>query len=380
MPTRTQSNVVAVFRTNSDAQAAAGDLKSNGFATDDIYISSYSNAGQTGSAPGAAETYSQTSHHEGGIKGWFKSLFGEDDERAEDRQNYEDVLNRGGVLLSVAVDPEEEDRVVSILEKHNPMDISNAAAASATATGSKTSRSSSSGQKTTSSGQKTTRGSSDLPKTVPVVQEDLQIGKRAVARGAVRIYSRVIEQPVEETVTLREERVRVERQPANRAADPADLQAGRDEVIEVQEITEEPVVSKQARVVEDVRISKDATERQETVRDTVRRTEVRVENAENASASGAGTYDDDFRRDYQARYASSGGRYEDYAPAYQYGYQAASDPRYQGRSWDQVESDLRTDYGQRYPNSTWERMKESIRYGWDKVTGRAKSASASRQQ
>jgi uncharacterized protein (TIGR02271 family) len=371
MPTRTQSNVVAVFRTNSDAQAAADELMSNGFATDDIYISSY-NAGQTGSASVPAEIHTQhTSHHEGGIKGWFKSLFGEDEERDEDRQNYQEALDRGGVLLSVAVDPEEEDQVVSILEKHNPMDVSNSAAAGASASGSKTSRSG-------SSGKKTTRASSDLPKSVPVVQEDLQVGKRAVARGAVRIYSRVVEQPVEETVTLREERVRVERQPANRAADAADLQAGRDEVIEVEEISEEPVVSKQARVVEEVRISKDATERQETVRDTVRRTEVRVENAENASAAGG--YDDDFRRDYQARYAASGSSYEDYAPAYQYGSQAASDPRYQGRSWDQVESDLRTDYGKRYPNSVWDRMKDSIRYGWDKVTGRAKSASASRQQ
>jgi uncharacterized protein (TIGR02271 family) len=316
------------------------------------------------------------SHHEGGIKGWFKSFFGEDEDD-DDRRNYEDAVNRGSVLVSVTVAQEDEDEAVSLLEKHNPIDVSNQTAARATAgaapapnTASKTSRAG-------SSRQKTSRGS-DLPKSIPVVQEEVQVGKRAVTRGAVRVYSRVIEQPVEETVTLREERVRVERQPANRPADAADLQAGRDEVIEVQEMAEEPVVSKQARVVEEVRISKDASERQETVRDTVRRTEVNVENAAETS-SGTRNYDDDFRRDYQARYAASGTSYEDYAPAYQYGYEAASDPRYQGRNWDQVESDLRTDYGRRYPNSAWERMKDSIRYGWDKVTGRAKSASASRR-
>jgi hypothetical protein len=191
----------------------------------------------------------------------------------------------------------------------------------------------------------------------------------------------VVEQPVEETVRLQEERVRVERQPVNRAASGAELQAGREEVIEVQEFAEEPVVSKEARVVEEVRISKDATERTETVRDTVRRTEVNVENLNEGTGGRSGSlssnYDDDFRRDYESRYASTGGNYDDYAPAYQYGYQAASDPRYQGRSWDQVESDLRSDYGRRYPNSAWERFKDSIRYGWDKVTGKAKSASGS---
>jgi uncharacterized protein (TIGR02271 family) len=376
MPTRTQSNVVAVFRSDSDAQAAADELKSNGFAADDIYISSYSNTGQTGSASTPSAGYSEhPSHHEGGIKGWFKSLFGEEEDDT-DRQSYEEAINRGSVLVSVTVDQEDEDEVASILQKHNPVDVSNQTAASATAGGAAPSTAPKSSRPAPPR-QKTTGASSELPKSIPVVQEEVRVGKRAVARGAVRVYSRVVEEPVEEKVTLREERVRVERQPANRAADPADLQAGRDQVIEVQEVTEEPVISKQARVVEEVRISKDATERQETVRDTVRRTEVNVENAAETS-SGTSNYDDDFRRDYQSRYAGSGTSYEDYAPAYQYGYTSASDPRYQGRSWDQVESDLRTDYGRKYPNSTWERMKDSIRYGWDKVTGRSKSASASR--
>jgi uncharacterized protein (TIGR02271 family) len=210
------------------------------------------------------------------------------------------------------------------------------------------------------------------------VEEDLRVGKRAVMRGGVRVYSRVVETPREETVNLREERVRVERQPVNRPAQAGDLRAGMEEVIEVQEYAEEPVVQKQARVVEEVRVSKDVAERSETVRDTVRRQEVQVEDLGQGrrAASATSDYRDDFRRDFQTRYATSGGRYEDYEPAYQYGYTAASDPRYQGRNWDDVESDLRSDYGRRYPNSTWEKMKDSIRYGWDKVTGRTRSATA----
>src|SRR5207302_151340 len=77
-------------------------------------------------------------------------------------------------------------------------------------------------------------------KAIPVVKEEIQIGKRQVLRGGVRVYSRVIEEPVEESVRLREERVRVERQPVNRSATGGDLSAGQEQVIEVQEFAEEP--------------------------------------------------------------------------------------------------------------------------------------------
>jgi uncharacterized protein (TIGR02271 family) len=388
MATTTQSTVVAVFRSSSDAQSAAEELKANGFAADDLYISSYTTAGTSGGAS-QSETqalYPEGSHHqEGGIKGWFKSLFGEDDASNEDRSYYERAVNSGNVLLSVEVNDSNVDTASDILEKYNPVDVnregsdagsSDAGARSAAAVP-PTPASSGAGSR-----RKTSKdASADLPKSIPVVQEDIQVGKRSVARGGVRVYSRVVERPVEETVRLQEEHVRVERQPVNRPVQAGDFEAGSEQVIEVQEFAEQPVVSKQARVVEEVRVSKDASERTETIRDSVRHTEVNVENLnEGAAGSGAstGSYDDDFQRDFQTRYGSTGGSYQDYSPAYQYGYASASDPRYQGRSWDQVESDLRSDYGSRYPNSTWERMKDAVRYGWDKVTGRAKSAGASR--
>jgi hypothetical protein len=56
-------------------------------------------------------------------------------------------------------------------------------------------------------------------------------------------------------------------------------------------------------------------------------------------------------------------------PAYEYGYRSAGDPRYRGRSWDQVENDVRSDYERTNPGGSWERAKNAIRYGWDKVTG-----------
>ena len=387
MPT-TQSTVVAVFRNRTDADNAANELKANGFNSNNIYVGSYSNAVGNETTP----EWNATHHHEGGIAGWFKSLFGENDD-ASDYRAYENAAKRGQIVLTLQTAEQNITRAEEIIREHNPVDVSENASAStataanarsATAAGANTAASTAARAKTTGSG-------SDLPASIPVVQEDLQVGKRSVLRGGVRIYSRVVETPVQEKVNLREERIRIDRQPVNRAARAGELRAGSEQVIEVQEYAEEPVVQKQARVVEEIRVSKDVSERTETVNDTVRRREVEVEDlgrgqtgqrATATSGTGATTatagsdYRDDFRRDFQTRYATSGGRYEDYAPAYDYGYTAASDPRYQGRSWDQVESDLRSDYGRRYPNSTWERMKDSIRYGWDKVTGRTRAATS----
>ncbi len=110
---------------------------------------------------------------------------------------------------------------------------------------------------------------------IPVIEEDLLVGKREVERGGVRVFSRLVEEPVSEQVTLREEHAVIERRPVDRAVTDADLRSG--QVIELTETAEEAVVGKVARVVEEVYVGKQATEHTETVRDTIRHTEVDVE-------------------------------------------------------------------------------------------------------
>ncbi len=112
---------------------------------------------------------------------------------------------------------------------------------------------------------------------IPVTEEELSVGKRQIQTGRARIYTRVVETPTEQTVRLREEHARIERRPVDRLATDADLEAFRDRSIQVDEIVEEPVVSKTARVVEEVVVGKDATERTEHITDSVRKTEVEVE-------------------------------------------------------------------------------------------------------
>ena len=120
-----------------------------------------------------------------------------------------------------------------------------------------------------------------------VVEENLVVGKREVERGGVRIYQHVTETPVQEQVTLREEHVNVERHPVDRPVTAAD-NAFREGSIEMTERAEEAVVGKQARVVEEVTIGKQASERVETVSDTVRRPDVEVEQIPGSSYATTG--------------------------------------------------------------------------------------------
>ena len=116
-------------------------------------------------------------------------------------------------------------------------------------------------------------------------EEQLRVGKREVGRGTVRVRSYVVERPVEEQVSPRQERVEGERRPVDRPVEPGD-DVFREKEIEASERGEEAVASKTARVVEEVALTKEAETRTETVRDTVREQKVEVE--DNRTDRGAG--------------------------------------------------------------------------------------------
>jgi stress response protein YsnF len=127
----------------------------------------------------------------------------------------------------------------------------------------------------------TSQKEEETEETVPVVEEQVSIGKRKVMRGGVRVTSTVSERPVEETVRLREETVEVEQAPADRKLSPQEAEkAFQQKTVELAETAEEAVISKEARVVEEVSLRKSAAEREETVQTKARRTEVKVEELE----------------------------------------------------------------------------------------------------
>lgn len=134
----------------------------------------------------------------------------------------------------------------------------------------------------TSDEDRTNRASAerDVKAKIPVIEEELQVGKRAVERGGARVTTKVKEKPVEANVKLREEHVHIERTPVDRPVTNADKTALNQGTVEVRERAEVAVVGKRARVVEEVAIGKEVAERTETVRDTVHRTDVKVEEVE----------------------------------------------------------------------------------------------------
>ena len=112
---------------------------------------------------------------------------------------------------------------------------------------------------------------------IPVIEEELVVGKRTVESGGVNVRTNITEHPVEKTVSLRDEEIHVERRPVDRAVTDADMAAVKDGNFTVVERDEQAVVAKDARVVGEVSIGKNITERTETVSDTVRHTDVDVE-------------------------------------------------------------------------------------------------------
>ena len=202
---------------------------------------------------------------------------------------------------------------------------------------------------------------------IPVVQEQLKVGKREVQRGGVRVYSRIVETPVNESIGLREEHVNVERRPVNEPISGLDATAFKEQSIEMRETAEEAVVQKSARIVEEVAINKEVTQREQQINDTVRHTEVEVEQL----GAGANLDDDYYRQHYSATYSSMGRDYDSYKPAYSYGSQMRQSDTYRNRPWDEAETDLRSDWETRNAGktgSTWEDMKAAVRHGWDKMT------------
>jgi len=116
------------------------------------------------------------------------------------------------------------------------------------------------------------------------------------------------------------------------------------------------------------------TERNFAVAEEDRRTGVRNQPLNRVDYDEYSAFDSIFRTDYQTRYANSGYTYEQYEPAYRYGYTLANDTRYRDRDWNTIENDARTYWAQNYQDSPWQDFKDAVRHSWQ----RAKDAVAGR--
>jgi len=350
------STIVGVFDEVQEAERAAEDLIHHGFDRGDVRVVK----------PDAVRS------------GGSIDVLSDIGLPADDAREYADELRSGGALVAVKTEEPQTPRALDILRAHGLADVSTVAGTAETAAST------------------TTADAAETGRNIPVVEEQIQVGKMRVRHGGVRIHTRVVEKPVEAEVRLRQEKVTAETIPVDRPATEADLNAFREGTVEIRETAEEPVVSKQARVVGEVRVGKEVEERTESVRDTARKTEVDVERIGETSAAATGgmtresgstseamgatsttaaprtfeQMEDDFRQNFQSSGYADRYRIEQFRPAYRYGYDLASSRNLADSDWTTVESDARRRWEELNPG-TWDRFKAAVRYAFDKIRGRA---------
>jgi hypothetical protein len=222
---------------------------------------------------------SREPHHE---RGFFDWLFASD-VPDYDRDRYSRYLNENRVAVSVrAVDQHWHDRIIAIMEEFNPIDIDedgHTVTRERAATGTSTFAATSSPTAgTTARTDMHTHARTDMSRereqVIPVVKEELEVGKRATERR-YRVKTYVVEHPVEKTVTVRDERVEIEHRPISGRT--GDLRMPQEREIEVVERHEEPFAEKRVTGQEEIVVRKEVVERPETVRGTVRETKVEIE-------------------------------------------------------------------------------------------------------
>ena len=288
------NNVIGVFDSASVADQVISDLTSSGFSR------------------GAVTRY------EGGSD--LESSLLSAGVEADEAREYAASVSQGGALVVAQAEDSQTDEAVAVMNRYYTGSDSSEDAAQYAAGDTRTA------QTVADTGE--TR--------LAVAEEQLMVGKRVVQRGGVRVRSVVTERPVEQQVSLRDETIKVERRPVNRAATDADTNVFSEQAFELTETDEEAVVAKETRVIEEVVIGKTVEQRTETVKDTVRRSDVEVEEI--------GTT---------------------------YGESLAADPRYSGREWSQVESEAKTNWeSTNQDQGTWEQVQGSVKGAWDRLRGK----------
>ncbi|WP_237481848.1 DUF2382 domain-containing protein [Lichenibacterium dinghuense] len=321
--------ITAFYETRDYADRAAEKLRQSGIPASDVIVSpdtARDEYGLYGDDRTAVDTPRKT-----GFWASLEELFGGTD----DHHVYAEGVRRGHVLLTAHVADAQLDRAIAIVEEHGSIDLDEheetwrsegwtgapATSASTAATAGGAMGMALAGQTTPARVVETETVAERAPVLAPkpvvaptpvakapvpvapkpvldtatagragedvvqVVEERLNVGKRAVSRGKVRLHSYVVEREVSEDVTLRDETVSIDRHAVDRPVTALGEDAFRERTIELEEIDEEAVVAKTARVVEEIGIRKDVSDRVETVRDTVRSTKVDIEDGRTLGAA-----------------------------------------------------------------------------------------------
>ena len=257
--------ILATFDDNRAAQSAVDRLLAEGFPQADVHLQS--------GVPGTTAELTDTAAADQGrgmmssVGHFFSHLFGSNGQAHAG--NYSEAVRRGSSVVAVdARSDAEVEKITSLLNTLGSVDVEQRAAQWKTEgwTGFDA-----------NAGLLRDADEAFAAESIPVVQEELHVGKREVNVGGLRVVKRFTETPVSEIIKLRQEHATIERRPVNRPATETDFANFQEGTVEVREMAEEAVVGKTARVVEEVHVGKNVTETSQTLSDSVRRTDVEVE-------------------------------------------------------------------------------------------------------
>ncbi len=329
MATTMQKHTITAFYESRDyADNAAAKLRQSGVSATDVTVSPDNARDEYDDGYGTTSSATKKP----GFWASLEDLFGGTD----DHHTYAEGVRRGHVLLTAHVTDAQLDRAIAIVEEHGSIDLDEheetwrnegwtGAPASTTGMGTAAVAGGAMGMamggttapvrvvetetvatrapvvapvpvvkvpvaampKAATASVVGGRGTEDV---VQVVEERLNVGKRAVSRGKVRLHSYVVETEVSEDVRLRDETVSIDRHAVDRPVAALNADAFKERTIEMEEIDEEAVVGKTARVVEEIGIRKDVSDRTETIRDTVRSTKVDIEDGRTMGTAATGSF------------------------------------------------------------------------------------------
>jgi uncharacterized protein (TIGR02271 family) len=394
-----RSTVVAVFHEREDAREAIEALKEAGFDPDTISIlapdkqATHDIAEETGTQAGSgAATGAVAGGILGGLGGWlvgigalaipgigpfiaagaFATALGGAAIGAgvgaiagalvgmgvpkEEADYYEGEVKSGRTLVTVRADG-RFDEAQRIMRQHGAYDMQSGDATATPAVSG------------IIAGESASAPVGRTEASLELREEELQARKTSVEAGQVSVGKEVVEERRTIDVPITREEVTIERQRVDRPSDRP-IEAGAEQSLEVPVREERVDVEKRPVVYEEVEVAKRQVQDTKQVSGTVRREEARIEHEGEAQVSGSGRpsgWDQampGYRSRWQERVGTTGARWEDVEPSYRYGWELRNDPRYRGRNWSDVESEVQQDWTRRHPESPWTDAQDSIRETW----------------
>jgi len=391
-----QHTLVAVFDNRTDAQNALNELLSSGFTRTDVRLSSteadtfgQSDSLSTSSDLDTARSADGDTGITASIKNFFGDLFGSDN--AEHVNRYEGAVNSGRhVLTLVANSLPEVERGADIVERYCPTDIdetssgtpdlastgfSSGAMHAGSTIGMQQASSMSAQSSSTSTG-------SVQAASIPSLDNpgDRQLFQHQESLGTSDLTNSTHQEPLGQSgltatggtslqgSTLRDTAIQG-------SALEGSIRQGSTAVDRGDSLQRDTsmggVGTSGTRFTDKQRNRVRIFSRGQS--DAAMGAATGFESGSGSSAMGGYSGDDTYYRNhFDTTYGATGASYDEYAPAYSYGSEAARSGRYTNGAWDDIEADLRNDWDSRYANggepSTWEKMKAAVRHGWERMT------------